>query len=157
MAAPAVAVPGIATFRIPTMDCPVEEGEIRQVLERIAGIRSLSFQLGARTLAINAPADVVPLALEAIRSAGYAPQPLLPPPVAGDGAPAENHADHDHEMGTSITRLALALALALGAEALHFFAPETTLMNGLGLVIAAVAIWLSGIETYTKGLAALRR
>ena len=139
------------------MDCPVEEGEIRQVLERVVGIRSLSFQLSARTLAINAPADVVPLALEAIRSAGYAPQPLAPPPIAGGAAAADAHADHDHEMSTGITRLALALVLALGAEALHFFAQETTLINGLGLVIAAVAIWLSGIETYTKGLAALRR
>ena len=45
--------------RIPTMDCAAEESEIRRVLEPIAGIRSLSFQLGARTLAISAPASVL--------------------------------------------------------------------------------------------------
>jgi Cd2+/Zn2+-exporting ATPase len=76
VAAAAVSAPGVASFRIPTMDCPVEEGEIRQALERIPGIRSLGFQLGARTLAIPAAADVIALALDAIRAAGYVPQAL---------------------------------------------------------------------------------
>ncbi|VTU31355.1 putative cadmium-transporting ATPase [Variovorax sp. SRS16] len=146
-------------YRIPTMDCAVEESEIRRALERIAGIKSLNFQLGARTLAINAPADVVPQALAAIRSAGFDPQP-----VAGrrEGAPSaddHDHASDDHEHGLSsgIGRLALALALAIGAEALHFMAADATLVKIAGLAIAALAIWLSGIETFTKGLAALRR
>ena len=43
---------GIPVFRIPTMDCAAEEGEIRHALAKLPGLRSLSFQLGARTLAI---------------------------------------------------------------------------------------------------------
>ena len=42
------------TWRISTMDCTAEESEIRLALEPIQGIRSLSFQLGARTLRIDA-------------------------------------------------------------------------------------------------------
>lgn len=44
-----------ARFRIQAMDCAAEESEIRRALEPVAGIVSLSFQLGARTLAISAP------------------------------------------------------------------------------------------------------
>ena len=153
--APVATAPGASLFRIATMDCAVEESEIRQALDRVAGIRSVNFQLGARTLAIHAPDEVVPRALAAIRSAGYDPQPVSAQAAAGTAE--HDHADHDHEHGTGIARLAAALVLALGAEALHFLAPETMLFKGLGLAVAAVAIGLSGIETYTKGLAALRR
>ena len=55
------------------MDCAVEESDIRRALDNVAGIVSLNFQLGARTVAIGAPADVVPRAVEAIRAAGYEP------------------------------------------------------------------------------------
>ena len=41
-------------FRIATMDCSAEEAEIRRALEPLEGIRSLGFQLGARTLKIDA-------------------------------------------------------------------------------------------------------
>ena len=151
----AAATTGASLFRIATMDCALEESDIRQALDRVAGIRSVNFQLGARTLAIHAPDEVVPRALAAIRSAGYDPQPVSA--QASTGTAEHGHADHDHESSSGIARLAMALVLALGAEALHFFAPETMLFKGLGLAVAAVAIGLSGIETYTKGLAALRR
>jgi len=58
------------------MDCASEESEIRRALEPVAGIQSLSFQLGARTLAIRAPAAVVAEAVAALRKAGFDPQPL---------------------------------------------------------------------------------
>lgn len=41
-------------FKISTMDCSAEESEIRRALEPLEGIRSLGFQLGARTLKIDA-------------------------------------------------------------------------------------------------------
>ena len=53
-------------FRIATMDCSAEESEIRRALEPIRNIRSLGFQLGARTLRIDADEDAYPLALAAI-------------------------------------------------------------------------------------------
>lgn len=134
------------------MDCPTEEGEIRRALESVEGIRSLRFELGARTLTIAADSKVIPEALAAIRAAGFKPEPLArPQEVVGEASHAES------EVGTGIARLVFALVLAISAEALDFLAPETTLMKGVGLAIAAVAIWLSGVETYTKGFHALRR
>src|SRR5574344_3051415 len=63
-------------FRIATMDCSAEEAEIRRALEPLEGIRSLGFQLGARTLKIDAEESTFPLALDAIRKAGFDPQPV---------------------------------------------------------------------------------
>ncbi len=78
--------------------------------------------------------------------------------------PNHAHADHsghdhghDHGAETSVKRLSIALLLAFVAEGLHLFFDQSTVLNGLGLAVAAVAIWLSGIETYTNGFAALRR
>ncbi|MFT3721449.1 heavy metal translocating P-type ATPase [Pseudorhodoferax sp.] len=65
---------------------------------------------------------------------------------------------HDHGAGPGPRRLAAALALAVLAELLHFFvADDAGWMPGLGMAAAAAAIWLSGVETYAQGLAALRR
>lgn len=66
----------VKLFRIATMDCSAEEAEIRRALEPLDGIRSLGFQLGARTLKIDAAESTYPLALEAIRKAGFDPQPV---------------------------------------------------------------------------------
>ena len=143
-------------FRIPAMDCAVEESDIRRALDKIAGIKGLNFQLGARTVAITAPDDVIPLAAKAIRDAGYESTQVYG--RSSEGATAHSADDgHDHDQATGIGRLALALGFALGAEALHFFASDIPGMKYVGLAIAAIAIWLSGLETYTKGIKALRR
>ena len=182
------------TFRIATMDCPVEEREIRQALENVPGIQSLRFQLTARTLGITAPDDTLTQALEAIRAAGFDPKPVsalaavqvvaaAPQAQAGNtccsghdhcgdnkAAAEHQHAharpssagdlhEHAHEPsgGSGLPRLIAALVMALVAESIHYFAPETMLFEGLSLAAAALAIALSGLDTYTKGLAALRR
>ena len=142
----------MAIFRIPTMDCAVEEGEIRNTLERVPGIRALRFQLAERSLGIDAPAATLESALVAIRAAGFDPQPVAPVDDRGDSAKL-----HDHAETAGPRRLALALALALIAEAVHFFAPDSLATKGAGLALAAVAIWLAGVDTYTKGFFALRR
>ena len=114
---PPAPVGGAAVYRIATMDCPVEEGGIRRALEGVDGIRSLGFQLGARTLTIHAPADVLPQALQAIRSAGFDPRPVTPPKAAADEGDDHAGHDHDHDADTGVLRLAMALILAMGAEA----------------------------------------
>lgn len=147
------------------MDCAVEESDIRRALDKIAGIKSLNFQLGARTVAINAPADVLALAVAAIQKAGYEASALgeatraASTPDDANGDAADDHAghDHDHGHGTGVKRLAAALALAIGAEGLHFFASDVPGSRYLGLAVAALAIWLSGLQTYAKGLKALVR
>ena len=142
---------GIPVFHIPTMDCAAEEGEIRHTLENIPGLRSLSFQLGARTLAIDAPTDSIPHALEAIRKAGFKPVPV----AESSGHDEHDEHGHDHKHGgftlpEGLPRYGLALLLAFGAESVAFFAPNTLAFTGLGMALAAVAIGLA--KSATSGL-----
>ncbi len=146
------AVPGASAYRIETMDCAVEEGEIRNALESVAGIRKLRFDLPARLLQIDAPEPVVANAIGAIRAAGFDPEPLQ-----AAAADASTPAPALPSTTSQVGRLALALLLALLAEGVHFLAPESMAFKGVGLVIAAAAIWLAGFETYAKGFSALRR
>jgi Cd2+/Zn2+-exporting ATPase len=143
------------TFRIATMDCSAEESDIRRALEPLAGIRSLGFQLGARTLRIEASEEAYAPALDAIRKAGFDPQP-----AQAGGHDHEGH-DHDHShdggFGSGATRLVAALVLAVGAEAVSFFAPDLMAWKIAGMAVAALAIGLAGLDTYKKGMAALLR
>lgn len=135
-----------SVFRIPAMDCPNEENDIRKALAGIEGIRSLRFELAARTLTIDSEQSVQESALQAIRQLGFEVLPI------------------EHEQKTEapsglgeISKALIALALAIGAEALDFFAPDTLPFKGLGMALAAAAIAFSGFSTYRKGLSALRR
>ncbi len=143
----------VFTFRIPTMDCAAEESEIRRTLEPVAGINGLTFQLGARTLAISATDEGVKAAIDAIRRAGFDPQPL--PPAVGNAA---MQADEYHLDGMSggLRRMIVALALASGAEAISFFVRAGALTTAVEMALAAIAIWLAGFDTYKKGLTSLR-
>jgi Cd2+/Zn2+-exporting ATPase len=134
------------------MDCAAEESEIRRAVDGIAGIRALSFQLGRRTLAMDASTADVQQAVAAIRKAGFDPQPVAQIP--------EHTAEGDHDHGfeqAGFLRLGLALLLAVGAELVGFFAPDTQVWRGAGLAVAAAAIGLAGFDVYKKGLTALRR
>ncbi|SEA79452.1 cation-translocating P-type ATPase [Variovorax sp. YR216] len=142
------------TFRIPTMDCSAEESDIRRAVEPIAGIRGLHFQLGQRTLRIDGTPGAVALALDAIRKAGYAPSPLALSSTHGDG---EHVDEHQQDQPSGYLRFAAALALALTSEGIAYFAPDTIAWKGFGMAIAAIAIGLAGLETYAKGLSALRQ
>ncbi len=130
------------------MDCAAEESEIRRALAPVAGVRGLSFQLGARIVTIDAPEALIPEALLAIRKAGFDPQP-----VANDGPAPGAIAP----VSRGLWRLGFGLALAFAAELLAFLAPETLAFKVLGMALAAAAIGLAGLSTYKKGLAALRR
>ena len=133
-----LALAGARLFRIKTMDCAVEEAEIRRALEPVAGIQGLSFQLGARTLGITAPAPVIEQALAAIRHVGFDPQPLTvaTAEAAGEGA-----------IGNGLAPLLIALALALAAEAVAFLATPD-------LATTAIEMLLGGMppqfETLTR-------
>ncbi|MGY4829150.1 heavy metal translocating P-type ATPase [Sphaerotilaceae bacterium SBD11-9] len=144
----------VARYRIANMDCAAEESEIRRAVAGIADIKSLNFQLRERTLGIDAPAEALEQALKAIRKAGFDPQPAARAAEAGHSA--DDGHDHGHGTDSGPWRLAFALLLAIGAEVLGFFAPDTQVWKGAGLAIAAVAIWLAGIDVYKKGLVALR-
>ena len=162
VAQPQRAPKGIPVFRIPTMDCAAEEGEIRHALAKLPGLRSLSFQLGARTLAIDAPAESIPQALEAIRKAGFKPVPLSEKVEyvndldhTGHNRPrGHNHPDGDKHGGLAppegVPRYVLALVLAFGAESISFFAPHSLTFSVVGMAISAAAIGLAGFSTYVN-------
>jgi Cd2+/Zn2+-exporting ATPase len=139
-------------FRIANMDCASEEAEIRHALDGIQGVDALRFDLGARVLTISASGAVLPDALEAIRNAGFKPEPI--------------EEDVDTPSGTTSAfkafwqvwgKLFAALCLAFAAEAIAYGFPATTWIKVLGMGLAIGAILLSGFSVYGKGLAALRQ
>ncbi|MDE2078405.1 MAG: heavy metal translocating P-type ATPase [Burkholderiales bacterium] len=134
-------------FRIPTMDCAVEEGEIRRALEAVSGIKGLRFQLQARTVGIQAPPQVIEVALESIQKAGFAPVSLQASADASQPVPT---------LSSGWVRLLGALVLATGVEVLDIWSPQGLLWHGVGMVLAVVAIALAGFDTYQKGVMALR-
>lgn len=148
---------GSTRFRIPAMDCAVEEADIRRVLADVPGIRSLNFQLVARTLTIDAPAEALQAAVSAIGRAGYSMQPFAD---AGPVGPSHGGHDHAHDHGglpPGLPRLAAALVLAGVAEAISFFAPAGLPWTLAGMALALAAIFMAGLEVYQKGLTALFR
>ncbi len=148
---------GWARFHVPTMDCASEESEIRRSVEHIAGIRAMTFQLGQRTMAIDAPLASVDQAVAAIRKAGFDPQPVPEKSGASTTDAEAGSEDHGHGVESGgAWRLVGALLLAIGAEVLGFFAPDTQVWKAAGLALSAAAIWLAGFDVYKKGLTALR-
>ena len=136
----------VVVFRISAMDCPNEENEIRRALSSVEGIRAIRFDLSARTVTIDAAMSELDVALAEIRRAGFEPEPLESALIV----PAKGRL-------TEYGRALSAIGLAAIAEAMHFLAPDTLLSEGLGMTAAAIAIWLAGLSTYRKGVAALRR
>ena len=135
------------------MDCASEESEIRGALQSVAGITGLRFQLGARTLQIQAPEAALADALAAIRKAGFTPKPVIEAAAASADHGAQQTAP---ALGTGIRRLIIALVLALAAESLSLLFADSLTVTIAELALAAGAIWLSGIDTYKKGWTALR-
>ena len=138
--APPVAVSNTSghssVFRIPAMDCPNEENDIRKALAGITGIRSLRFELATRTLTIDGEQLALESGLQTIRQLGFEVLPI------------------EHEQKTEvpsglgeISKALIALALAIGAEALDFFGPDALPFKGLGMALAAAAIAFSGFST----------
>lgn len=138
---------GGTTYRIPNMDCPTEEREIREALAPVTGIESLNFALSARTLTISGQLASQADAVAAITKAGFEVIPLT-----------EAHGeDHEHGIEGGFMRPVLGLALAIAAEGIDYFAPDTPVAQGIGMTLAACAIWLGGFSVYKKGFTALFR
>lgn len=159
-AAPAVMQGSDETLvlRIPSMDCAAEESEIRNALADLSGIRALTFRLAERTLTLHGVPEAMSQALTAIRKAGFESTNVTSTTVTSTAA--DTHAGHDHDhadAATGLGRLVLALALAVCAEVLDYFAPDEPLYMAAGMALAAAAIALAGLSTYSKGIAALRR
>lgn len=136
---------GHAVFYIDSMDCSVEENDIRQILAKVNGIRGLNFQLESRTLSIDANKEIVEKSVAAIKKAGYTPEPVV---TEGTQISVPKREDR-------VYHLWLALTIAVAVEILDFVGGDLLSVRIGGMVLSAVAIWLSGFSTYRKGLAAL--
>ena len=134
-------------LRVPDMDCPSEEAMIRRALDGMA-VGSLRFDLSARTVTVQAAESAWDGIEQAIQAAGLKTERL------SQAIPA---ADTQQRQQREMVKLGAALVLALGAELIHFFAPETLTWEIASMAVAALAIALSGFAVYRKGLASLLR
>jgi Cd2+/Zn2+-exporting ATPase len=134
------------------MDCASEESEIRRAVDGIPEIEALRFDLGARVLTISASQAALPNVLQAIRKAGFKPEPIDEADKKPSGTTNASATFWD-----MWGKLLAALGLALAAEAIAYAFPATTWIKALGMAIALGAIFLSGFGVYGKGLAALRQ
>jgi Cd2+/Zn2+-exporting ATPase len=148
---------GAQLFRIPTMDCAVEESEIRRALEPVAGVKALRFRLGERTMAITADDAALPEALAAIRRAGFKPEPLNAAGGPASGTQAASAPARIAGMSVGLARLVAALVMAIAAESISFMGFESKGFMAAEMVLALGAIGLAGLDTYKKGFAALVR
>lgn len=135
-------------LHIPNMDCAAEEVEIRKALDPIAGVQSLRFNLSSRRLEVTATEASMAQAIESLKDAGFSAQ-VLPAETTAAGAPGDAGGNRE------LARLAVALVLALVAEGFAYFGGTAPAWRVAGLVCALLAIALSGLGTYRKGLAAL--
>ena len=133
-------------LRIPAMDCPTEEGQIRRALEGLREVRRLHFDLPARALTVEAPEEAWQSVVSAIAAAGFKTETLSAPPKAEDTARSQR---------AELMRLLAALAVAIGAELIDFFAPDTRPWKVAGMAVATAAIALSGLTVFRKGLTSL--
>ncbi|WP_416384007.1 heavy metal translocating P-type ATPase [Roseateles microcysteis] len=146
--APTAATTSGLLLRIPAMDCPTEEGQIRRALERFSEVRGLRFDLPARALNIDAPQTTWEPVIAAINGIGFKAEMLSAPPPMQDTAKAQR---------AELTRLIGALLVAVAAELVDFLAPDTLAWQVAGMAIAAGAIALSGLAVFRKGMSSLVR
>ncbi|MBK7082325.1 MAG: cadmium-translocating P-type ATPase [Betaproteobacteria bacterium] len=130
---------------IAQMDCPTEEGLIRDKLAGMDGVVALDFNLLQRQLTVTHRPGAMDDLLEALRSIGFTAQ-MEAGTAAGTAAPVEP-LPRSHWWP-----LALAGVAATLAEVVSW-------LNGNEWVVAAlalVAIFSGGLSTYKKGWIALK-
>ncbi|GHC88174.1 heavy metal resistance membrane ATPase [Pseudorhodoferax aquiterrae] len=145
---PLTAPPGALLLRIPEMDCPVEEGQIRRAMEAFPQVARLRFDLPARALTVEAPADAWDAVTADIRKLGFTPERISAAPAAEEIAKTQR---------AELVRLLAALGVAVVAEVFHLAFPDTLPWRAAGMGVAAIAIALSGLAVFKKGLSALVR
>lgn len=139
----------IPRYRIPSMDCASEEAEIRRALAKIDAIKSLRFNLGARELAIEADTNSILLAIQAIKKAGFEPELIF------EAEDSQGVTGAIKPFWETWGKPILGLVLAIFAEVLAFSFTGSKEVEYLGMALAAISIFLAGLDVYVKGLKAL--
>lgn len=142
---PPIVGPGRTLFRIDTMDCPTEEGLIRNKLTGMNGVATLDFNLMQRTLTVTHKPEVLEAILASLKAIGFEPKILSGGEVAVASA--------EPLPKTNWWPLVLAGVAATLAEVVHW-------INGGNhwavVALALVAIFTGGLPTYKKGWTALK-
>jgi Cd2+/Zn2+-exporting ATPase len=132
---------GIRTaIRIMQMDCPIEETLIRTKLGRMSSVKSMEFNLLQRVLTIVHDPEALDEILAAIRSLGFQPQ-LAHTEKSLTEVPTEK----------PLWPLVLACVAAIAAEGVSWMGQSEWLVASL----AIVAVAISGLGTFKKGLVAI--
>jgi len=132
---------------IAKMDCPTEEAMIRGKLTGMAGIEGLDFNLVQRRLTLTHRPEAIDAAIKALGSLG------LEAVVESEVTDREGATQ-----GPTVSRrrwvlLAAAAIAATAAEAMDLASPDS---RWLIVALSLVAVGLGGLETYWKGVIALR-
>ncbi len=132
----------LSRFYIAQMDCPVEEQLIRSKLESKAGVLALDFNLMQRSLEVVHETGLQAQIEDDLQELGMAPQRLS----------ADSRAVVPVMRSDSVWRIALAVTLALVAEGLGWWGVS----DWWALLVAGLALILTGPAVYKKGLIALK-
>jgi Cd2+/Zn2+-exporting ATPase len=137
------------TLRIEKMDCPTEEALIRKRLGAMPEVESMSFDLVNRKLTVNHAPTALPAVQAALSEVGMQGVPDTPAIEAAQAATpvAKKPWAVDH------WKLLLGGAFALAAELCALAFGDISVPAA---VLSVAAIFLSGVDTYRKGLIALR-
>ena len=145
-----------SSYIITKMDCPTEEGIIRNRLRSVAGIDEIDFDLMNRKLTVRHRIDDPRSLLVALESVGMDPVPAEE--YQGGGFEAHDHESHAHGPRGWLRgeRLLLGLsgAFAAAAEIVAFGTGDDRAIPVVALALASVA--LGGRETLRKGWIALK-
>ena len=141
-----------AVYRIPNMDCPMEEALIRNKLAALPGVTGLTFNLMQRLLTVDHEPGLTPAAIEeSLTAIGMIPEA----PDAGAAADVTTPAIPWRRICWATGLAALAELVELGAEWGFLPGLSPTLAEGIAAGLALVAILLAGLGTFRKGWIAL--
>ena len=131
------------SMRIMQMDCPTEEGLIQNKLGKMPSVIELDFNLMQRVLTVLHQPAALPEIVKAVKELGFDPE-LANEQGKFEQAPVEKQ--------QSVWLLALAGCFAFAAEVGDWI----SLPTWFTILVSVIAIALSGIETYKKGLIAVK-
>ena len=131
---------------IAKMDCPTEEGLIRDKLAGMAGVAALDFNLMQRSLSVTHRPGALDGILAALRAIGFEAK-LESGGAAGPVAPAEPIAE------TNWWPMAIAGVTATLAEVVYWINDGN---HWAVVALALMAIFTGGLSTYKKGWIALK-
>lgn len=130
-------------IRIMQMDCPTEEGLIRKKLANMTEVKTLDFNLIQRVLTVVHEPNALSKIVAAIQSLGF---------DAEFASPEGQFKSQPVEKSKPIWIFILAAIFAFVAECADWFDFPTWLI----IASSVLAIALAGLETYHKGLIALK-